>query len=421
MKSVPFLLVCAFLALLAIPSSAFSQKIDILIKGGHVIDPKNKIDGKMDVAIANGKILQVAPSIAATDAKKVIDAAGLYVTPGLIDMHVHVFFGTDPDLYIANGPTSVQPDAFTFRCGVTTVVDAGSSGWKNFRQFKKQTIDQAQTRVLAFLNISSYGMTTRYDEQDIQDMNPKMTALMITKMFPEIIVGIKSSHYWGDFGQVDKAVEAGNLANVPVIVDFGEHQPPNSIEDLFMKHLRPGDIFTHTYSYGPKNRETVVDENGKVKPFIFDAVKRGILFDVGHGGGAFSWKQAVPAIQQKFYPTTISTDLHTESMNRGMKNMLNVMDKFLALGLPLQDVIFRATWSPANVIHRKDLGNLDVGADADVAVFTLRKGDFKFVDVRNISYKGTEKLEAELTIRAGKVVWDLNGLAATPYDPKKSN
>ncbi len=419
MKSVTFLWRALLLALLAVPALTFGQTVDILIKGGHVIDPKNKIDAKMDVAIADGKILRVAPSISADGAKKVIDATGLYVTPGIIDMHVHVFFGTDPELYIANGPTSVQPDAFSFRAGVTTMVDAGSAGWKNFRQFKKQTIDQAQTRVLAFINISSYGMTTRYDEQDIQDMNPKMTALMITKMFPETIVGIKSSHYWGDFGQVDKAVEAGKLANVPVIVDFGEHHPPNSIEDLFMKHLRPGDIFTHTFSYGPKDRETVVDENGKVKPFVFAAQKRGIVFDVGHGGGAFSWRQAVPAFQQKFYPNTISTDLHTESMNRGMKDMSNVMGKFLAMGMPLQDVIFRSTWSPAMVINRKDLGNLDVGAEADVAVFSLKKGDFGFLDVRNQRYKGTEKLIAELTIRAGKVVWDLNGLAATDYDPKQ--
>ena len=419
MKSVTFLWRALLLALLAVPALTFGQTVDILIKGGHVIDPKNKIDAKMDVAIADGKILRVAPSISAGGAKKVIDATGLYVTPGIIDMHVHVFFGTDPELYIANGPTRVQPDAFSFRAGVTTMVDAGSAGWKNFRQFKKQTIDQAQTRVLAFINISSYGMTTRYDEQDIQDMNPKMTALMITKMFPETIVGIKSSHYWGDFGQVDKAVEAGKLANVPVIVDFGEHHPPNSIEDLFMKHLRPGDIFTHTFSYGPKDRETVVDENGKVKPFVFAAQKRGIVFDVGHGGGAFSWRQAVPAFQQKFYPNTISTDLHTESMNRGMKDMSNVMGKFLAMGMPLQDVIFRSTWSPAMVINRKDLGNLDVGAEADVAVFSLKKGDFGFLDVRNQRYKGTEKLIAELTIRAGKVVWDLNGLAATDYDPKQ--
>jgi dihydroorotase len=395
-----------------------AQQIDILLKGGHVIDPKNKIDTRMDVAISEGKIAQVAPDIPITSAKKVIDVNGLFVTPGLIDMHVHVFMGNDLDAYIANGPTSVAPDGFTFRAGVTTVVDAGSSGWRNFRQLKEQTIDKAQTRVFALLNIVGTGMVGRFEEQDVTDMNPVMTAHMINQLFPDIIVGIKAAHYWGDFTQVDRAVEAGKLANVPVMVDFGEHDPPNSIEALFMKHLRPGDIFTHTYSYGPTKRETVVDENGKVKPFIAEAKKRGIIFDVGHGGGAFSWRQAVPAMQQGFTPDVISTDLHTQSMNGGMKDLANVLSKFIAMGMPLQDAIARATWAPANVIKKKELGNLSVGTEADVAVFNLEKGDFGFVDVRGTKLKGTQKLEAELTIRAGKIVWDLNGISAPAWDAK---
>src|SRR5258705_670961 len=360
----------------------YAQQIDILLKGGHVIDPKNKIDGQMDIAIANGKIFQVAKDIPAKDAKKVIDVNGLYVTPGIIDMHVHAFNGTDVDAYIANGLTSLPPDGFTFRAGVTTVVDAGSSGWRNFRLFKKQTIDRSQTRVLALLNIVGNGMVGRFEEQDTTDMNPQQTAYMIKRLFPEIIVGIKAAHYWGDFTQVDRAVEAGNLANVPVMVDFGEHQPTSSIEALFMQHLRPGDIFTHCFSYGPAVRETVVDESGQVKPFIFQAQKRGIIFDVGHGGGAFSWRQAVPSLKQGFQPNVISTDLHAESMNGGMKDMSNVMSKFLNMGMSLQDVILRSTWNPANVIKRTDLGNLSVGNDADVTVFNVRKGDFGFLDVR---------------------------------------
>ena len=395
-----------------------AQQIDILLKGGHVIDPKNKIDSKMDVVISENKIVQVAPDIAAKNAKKVIDVTGLYVTPGLIDMHVHVFMGNDLDAYIANGPTSVMPDGFTFRSGVTTVVDAGSSGWRNFRQFKEQTIDKAQTRVLALLNIVGTGMVGRFEEQDVADMNPVMTSHMIKTLFPDILVGIKAAHYWGDFTQVDRAVEAGKLANVPVMVDFGEHEPPNSIEALFMQHLRPGDIFTHTYSYGPTKRETVVDENGKVKPFIAAAQKRGIIFDVGHGGGAFSWRQAVPAMQQGFKPDVISTDLHTQSMNGGMKDLSNVISKFLNMGMSLQDAITRTTVNPANVINRKELGHLSVGAEADVAVFSIRKGDFGFLDVRGTKLKGTQKLEVELTIRAGKVVWDLNGLSAPVWDAK---
>jgi dihydroorotase len=393
-----------------------AQQVDLLLKGGHVIDPKNGIDSKMDVAITDGKISAVSANIPASSAKKVVDVNGLYVTPGIIDMHAHVFYGTDPDSYLANGMHGVPPDAFSFRSGVTTIVDAGSSGWRNFRQFKKQTIDHSQTRILAFLNIVGTGMYGRYEEQDVNDMNPVMTAHMIKRLYPDIIVGIKAAHYWGTFTQVDSAVAAGKLADVPVIVDFGEHHPPNSIRDLFMVHLRPGDIFTHTFSSGPKNRESIVDDiTGIVKPFVFEAQKRGIVFDVGHGGGAFSWVQAVPAIEQGFRPNTISTDLHTESMNRGMKNMANVMSKFLALGLPVQDVILRSTWNPAQVIHRPDLGSLSVGSVADVAVFNLQKGDFGFIDVKRKALKGHEKLIAELTIREGRVVWDLNGISMPLY------
>lgn len=400
-------------------SAQQNQSVDILLKGGHVIDPKNNIDGIMDVAISDGKILRVAQNIPIAGAKRVVDLKGYYVTPGLIDMHVHVFVGNDPESYIANGPTSVSPDGFTFRAGVTTVVDAGSAGWRNFRQFKSQTIDRARTRVLALLNIVGTGMYGRFEEQDVSDMNPVMTANMIKRLFPEFIVGIKSAHYWGDFTQVDRAVEAGKLAGVPVMVDFGEHDPPNSIESLFMEHLRPGDIFTHTFSYGPKQRETIVDESGKVKPFIFEAQKRGIIFDVGHGGGAFSWRQAVPALKQGFKPDVISTDLHTQSMNGGMKDLANVMSKFLAMGMSLQDVVARTTVNPARVINRPDLGTLSPGAEADVAVFNVRKGDFGFLDVRGIRYDGKQKLEAELTIREGRIVWDLNGIAAPAFEAGK--
>jgi dihydroorotase len=395
--------------------ACYAQEYDLLIKGGHVIDPANAIDGSMDVAVKDGKISKVAANIPATSAKKVVDAKGLYVTPGLIDMHVHVFQGNDLGAYIADGQTSVPPDGFTFRAGVTTVVDAGSSGWRNFRKFKEQTIDRSQTRVLALLNIVGTGMVGRFEEQDVDDMNPVMTANMITQLFPDIIVGIKSAHYWGGFTQVDKAVEAGKLAKVPVMVDFGEHDPPNSIESLFMQHLRPGDIFTHTYSHGPTKRETIVDNNGKVKPFVFEARRRGILFDVGHGGGAFSWKQAVPALQQGFAPDVISTDLHTQSMNAGMKDLPNVMSKFMAMGMSFNDVIRRCTVNPAHVINRPALGTLSVGSDADITVLNLRKGDFGFIDVSGAKVKGTQKVEAEVTVRSGKIVWDLNGLASALY------
>nr|WP_317047739.1 amidohydrolase/deacetylase family metallohydrolase [Pleomorphovibrio marinus] len=408
-------MVACFLLLASIPFTSIAQDIDLLLKGGHLIDPKNKIDEVMDVAIANRAIYKVGKNIPESEAKQVIDISGLYVTPGLVDMHVHVFHGTEPLSYIADGATSLPPDGFTFRAGVTTVVDAGSAGWRNFRLFKQQTIDRSQTRVLAFLNIVGTGMFGRFEEQDVSDMNPTMTAHMINRLFPELLVGIKSAHYWGDFTQVDLAVEAGKLAEVPVMVDFGEHQPPNSIEDLFMKHLRPGDIFTHTYSYGPANRETVVDEALQVKPFVFEAQKRGIIFDVGHGGGAFSFRQAIPALEQGFLPDVISSDLHKDSMNGAFKDMANLLSKFLTMGMSLYDVVERSTWRPSQVISRPDLGHLSEGAEADVAVFRLREGTFGFQDIRKTKIDGTHKLEAELTLRAGRVVWDLNGLSAVPW------
>jgi dihydroorotase len=407
--------------LLIICQFSYAQEIDILLKGAHLIDPKNKIDSKMDVGIVNGKIARVANDIPIGSAKKIIDVTGFYITPGIIDMHVHVFQGTDKySTSVGNSSRSQQADAFSFRTGVTTVVDAGSSGWRNFPMFKEQTIDKSQTRILAFLNVIGNGMIGRFQEQDVNDMNPVMNAHMINRLYPSILVGIKSAHYWGEFTSVDKAVESGKLANVPIMVDFGEHNPANSIESLFLKHLRPGDIFTHTFSEISTGRESIVDEKTrKVKPFVFEAQNRGVIFDVGHGGGAFSWAQAVPAFQQGFYPNVISSDLHDQSMNSGMKDMANVMSKFLAVGMSLQDVILRSTWNPAQVIQRPDLGHLSVGAEADLAVFNVREGKFGYTDVRKIAVTGTKKLEAELTIRAGKVVWDLNGLSGQKWTIEK--
>ena len=394
---------------------AMSQTYSLIIKGGHVIDPKNNIDAIMDIAINDGKIAMVAQNINEKEGKKIINAKGLFVTPGLIDMHVHVYYGTKTDQGLMNGPSSVAPDAFSFRAGVTTLVDVGSSGWRSFPDFKRQTIDVSQTRILAFLNIAAEGMRGGPFEQTTKDMDPGRTAA-VAKRYPNEIVGIKLAHYDGhDWAPTDSAVRAGDLAKLPVMIDFGSATPPLPIEELFMKHLRPGDIFTHPYAYFPKTRECVVDENGKVKPLVFAARKKGIIFDVGHGGGSFRWNQAVPSIQQGFIADVISSDLHTGSMNGGMKDMANLMSKFLALGLSVQDVILRSTWNPAKVIHKPELGNLSIGTEADVALFSLVKGDFGFIDIGSEKFKGTQKLVAEMTLRAGRIVWDLNGLAATEF------
>jgi dihydroorotase len=401
-----------FAALFLLTCSAFGQAhYDLLLQGGHVIDANSKLDGVRDVAIQDGKIAAIAAHIPSSEAHKTIDVRGLYVTPGLVDIHVHVYAGTGMrDAY--SGDHSVYPDGFTFRSGVTTVVDAGSSGWRNFPDFKEKIIDRAKTRVLVLLNIVGHGMGGGSIEQNLDDMDAKATAEVAGK-YKDTVVGIKTAHYEGpEWIPVERAVEAGTLANIPVMVDFGTFRPERPFQDLVLKKLRPGDIYTHTYL----DAVPMLDANGHVLPYLFEARKRGIIFDVGHGGGSFLFRQAVPAVRQGFVPDSISTDLHIDSMNSGMKNMLNVMSKFLNMGLTLQDVIARSTLNPAREIKREDLGRLSVGAPADVAVLRLEKGDFGFVDVFGARLRGNQRLACELTLRNGLVVFDLNGISRTDWE-----
>jgi dihydroorotase len=388
-----------------------SPQFDLLIRNGHVLDARNNVDAVSDVAVAGGKIARVAQKIDPALARRVVDATGLYVVPGLIDIHSHVFYGTERDAYLSNGESAVPPDSHSFRNGQTTLVDVGGAGWRNFQQFKDQVIDRARTRVLSFINIVGSGMKGGPVEQNLADMDARLTAMRI-RQHPGVIVGIKVAHYTGsEWDPVTRAVEAGKETNVPVMIDFGTHTPPQSLEDLLMKYLRPGDILTHMYAH-VAGRIPIVDEQGRVRPFVLDARKRGVIFDVGHGGGSFLFRQAVPAMKQGFVPDVISTDLHTGSMNSGMKDILNTMSKFLNMGMPLKDVIRANTARAAQVIKRTDLGHLGEGAEADIAVLNVRKGTFGFIDVGGGKLNGDQKLECELTVKSGQVVFDLNGIAA---------
>jgi dihydroorotase len=397
------------LLLLFIMSAAQAQKYDLLIRSGHVIDPKNKIDSKMDLAIKDGKIAKVAVTISPDQAVKVIDAEGLIVTPGLIDIHTHVFVGGKPETF-ADGFLSVSPDDFTLKAGVTTVVDAGTSGWRNFPVFKEHVIDKSKTRVLAFLNIAGNGMSGSPAEQDVSDMDAYMTSLVI-KEYPDIIVGVKIGHYAGsDWAPFDRAIDAAARSNTPLFVEC--HLPQFSLEDQ-LKKMRPGDIITHSFEK-IEERMPIVDSNGKLRSFVRDAQKRGILFDLGHGGAGFWFSVAQPAMKEGLPPNSFGSDLHRFSMNAGMKDMLNIMSKYMAMGLSLRDVIQRASWNAASSIHKYDLGNLSEGSVADIAVLRVRDGHFGFIDAGGNVIPGTKKLEAELTLRNGKIVWDLNGISATP-------
>jgi len=399
---------------LSLPGSARATepRYDVLLRGGHVIDPRNDVDAVRDVAIADGRVAAVAERIDPAEAFKVIDVSGLYVTPGLVDVHVHVFAGTgEKDSYA--GDNSVYPDGFTLRSGVTTAVDAGCAGWRNFEDFRARIVERSRTRILAFLNVVGHGMRGDPYEQDLSDMSAAPAA-EVARRHPDVVVGIKTAHYGGpEWTAVERAVEAGTLAGLPVMVDFGANRAERPLSELLARKLRPGDIYTHVYS-GLRGEQ---DESGKVSPALREGRKRGVLFDVGHGGGSFAWRIAVPAVREGFLPDSISTDLHINSMNAGMKDMLNVMSKFLALGIPLEDVVRRSTWNPARLVRREGLGHLSVGAAADVAVLDVERSDrFGFVDSFGARLRAPRKLVCELTLRDGKVVHDLNGIARPDWE-----
>ena len=385
-------------------------RYELLLKGGHVIDPESDIDGKRDVAISQGKIAAVAADIPASQAQKVVDVSGLYVTPGLVDIHCHLY-ATSGMAGAWAGDNSVLPDGFSFRTGVTTMVDAGSSGWRNFEDFRNRVIDRAKTRVFALLNIVGLGMITDDIEQNLHDMDPKATAEMARK-HKDVVVGIKSAHYQGpEWVSVERAIQAGTLANIPVMVDFGYFLPERPYYQLVREKLRPGDISTHMFR-GPV---PYVGKDGKLLNYLREARRRGVKFDVGHGGGSFVFRNAVPSVQQGFYPDSISTDLHTGSMNGAMMDLVTTMSKLLVLGEPLKEVIRESTVNPANEIKHPELGHLAIGAAADIAVLNLMTGKFGYTDAANGRIEGTQRLFCEMTLKEGRVVWDWNARMGQDY------
>ena len=397
-------------AFLIVPRLIQAQEIDLLLKGGRVLDPKNSLDSKMDVAVKDGKIYRIAAEIPSSSAKKVLDVSGMLVSPGLINIHTHVYAGSKPGF--ADGQSSQLPDAFAPRSGITTVVDAGTTGWRTFPDFKSKVVDPSLTRVLAFINIFETGFSAGSAiEPDLNTLDVQMTVDAIKK-YPEFIVGTRIGHYKGkSWIPFDKASEAAKIADKPLFVEC--HMPEYSLEDQ-LKRMRSGDIITHSFE-NVSERMPIVDEQGKLRAFVLEAQNRGVLFDVGHGGVGFWFNQAIPALKQGLLPNSFGTDEHRTSMNAGMKNMLNVMSKYLTIGMSIPDIIASGSWKPAKSIKREDLGNLSVGSVADIAVLSILNGKYGYVDSGGNRIEGNQKFEAELTVRAGRIIWDLNGLAATPY------
>jgi len=400
---------------------AQAPRYDLLLKGGHVIDPANHVDAVLDVAVSKDRIAAVEKDIPVGQAGKVVDASGLYVTPGLIDIHVHIGHGGAPlDWFTPEGrahtrPYGIPADMF-LQAGVTTVVDAGSAGADTFLLEKEEVIDRSRVRVLAFLNIVANGMQGDL-EQTVDQMDVKKCAETIRK-YRDTIVGVKTAHYWTEqpwdgehtpWAAVDRAEECGQAVNVPVMFDFWP-RPDRTYADLILKKMRPGDIHTHVFA----QQFPIILADGKINPILAEARARGVIFDVGHGAGSFWFRNAVPAVKQGFIPDSMSTDLHSENFT--ILSLTQVMSKFLSMGVPLDDLIVRATVNPAREIHRPELGTLTVGKEADIAVLEQLNGSFSYIDCGFARMDGKAKLVARMTVRAGKIVYDPSGLSMVEWE-----
>lgn len=390
-----------------------SEAPNLLLRGGRAIDPANLIDGPADVRLSGGAVVEVGPDLPPSSGETVLDVSGAVVTPGLIDMHVHCATSHP------RSTLSLDPHVQTFSAGVTTVVDAGTCGARDFDDFRTRVIDRARIRVLSFVNIVNSGMGGEW-EHDVTEMQPKLAAGMAAK-HPDVVVGIKTAHYWTyqpfdeahpAWAAVDAAIEAGDLSGLPMMADVVPWLPERPYERLVLEKLRPGDIHTHPFA----QQFPVLNADGRVSDHLWRARERGVLFDLGHGAASFWFRNAVPAIRQGFPPDTISTDLHTGNVNGFVFDQLTTMNKILNAGMPLPEVIARATIEPARLIRRPALGSLTPGAQADVAVFALDEGSYSFVDCGRTVLHGNQRLRCLLTLRAGVPVFNPSGMGLPGWD-----
>lgn len=372
------------------------MEYDLLIKGGEVLDPGQNLRGKLDLAIAGGKIAALEKDIPAEAAREAIDASGKLVTPGLVDLHTHIFWGMSRN--------SLEADPIAARSGVTTMVDAGTVGYVNCHGFRRYIVETSQCRVYGFINGTrpgTGGVNTGPDALGRAGQNVGEIAKTINEN-SDIILGVKTYAAWNmtrenafDYLRVARGI--ANLAGCPVMVHIG-FGPPH-LHDI-VNLLREGDIITHAF-HGQSNR--IVDRDGRIDPAILRARERGILLDIGHGAGSFSFEVAEPLVSQGFYPDCISTDLHGGCVNGPTYDLPTTLSKFLYLGMSLQEVIRRATARPAAIIGGPEgMGSLKVGGVADVAILELEKGEFELVDCHRHKVIAEERLVSALTICRGK-------------------
>lgn len=372
---------------------------ELLIKNGTLIDAAQGIHARQDIGFANGHVAAVSDDIPISEAREVLDANGCFVTPGLIDLHVHVFYGVSH--------FGIEPDSTCLARGATTVVDAGSAGADTFPGFRKYVIDVSDTRILAQLNISSQGMLTQeIGELENPDYADVGKACRMIEAHRDIILGVKvrltrESIVGARAGMLPlhRAREAADAAGLPLMV-HPQDAWCQSIDDI-LAVMGKRDILTHCFHDMPCG---ILDENGKIRDSVHAALERGVIFDVGHGAGSFSWDVVNKAIAQGVEPTTISSDLHVYNVDGPVYDLVNVVNKFLYLGMPLDDALAKVTSVPADTILMPgEVGTLAVGAWGDAVVFELREGAFELVDARGQSRIGTQKLEPIVVVKSGRV------------------
>lgn len=382
---------------------------DLVIKGGRVVDPAQNLSEELDVAISGGKIARVAKSIPEAQARQVLNARGKIVTPGLIDIHVHVYEGV--------APLGIPADPNCIAKGVTTAVDAGSAGAHTFPGFRRQVIEVARTRVYALLNISVVGQSTFSldnpwgELMDLRNANPKLAIRTIEKN-RDVILGIKirlAKNMSGDHDleALRLAREAADAVRLPLMVHIDRAFSP--LKDI-LALLKKDDVVTHCFRSGEGG---IMDAQDRILPEVRSAAERGVHMDVGHGASSFSFHTAGKALEQEFLPGTISSDVHQFNFNGPVFDLATTLSKFLCLGLPLEQVVRLATANPARTLgFPLALGTLREGAEADVAVFDLAEGNFEFVDSDKQKRIGRQKLVPVATVKSGQIY----GSAASPIE-----
>jgi dihydroorotase len=375
-----------------------ASPFDLILRGGRVIDPSQRLDAQADVGFAQGRVAQIGTDLRADGGTDVRDLAGAIVVPGLIDLHTHVYWGG----------TSLGIDAEDFcrQSGVTTAVDTGSAGPGNFAGFRKHVIERSQVRILAYLHISFagiFGFSPRVMVGESEEMRllAPIDAVAVADANRDIIVGIKvrvGAHASGRSGiaPLDIALQAADEVGLPLMAHI-DHPPPR-YEDVLAR-LRPGDVLTHAFRPFPN---TPVTAQGSIKKAVRDARERGVLFDIGHGKGSFAFKTARAMLAHGFLPDTISSDVHALCINGPAFDQVTTMSKFLCLGMALNDVIAASTVNAAFALKRPELGSLKPGSVGDATVLSVHEGRFDYVDVVGEHLAGDRRIVADGVVIGGR-------------------